>query len=75
MTWRGVFTGILALVALETVVRTNESAGRFGALLEGAGAITRRVMSPAVAAIPETRTLLQTNPPRQLDSSPYNPFD
>lgn len=47
------FSGVLVLVALEAVVRTEASAGRFGGLLEGAGALIRSAMSPAVPAIPD----------------------
>lgn len=52
MSWRGVFTGALMLIALEAVVRTNQSADRVGGLLEDLGGLVRRAMSPAVPAIP-----------------------
>lgn len=47
------FSGALALIALEAVIRTDASAGRIGSLLTGLATITRRVMSPAVPAIPD----------------------
>lgn len=53
MTWRGVFTGALALIALEAIVRTNQSADRFGGLLVSAANLVDRVLSPAVPAIPD----------------------
>ncbi|MEN8672578.1 hypothetical protein [Nocardioides sp.] len=56
MSWRGVFTGALALIALEAVVRTDESAERVGGMLTGIADLVRRAMSPAVAAIPDRRT-------------------
>lgn len=53
MTWRGVFTGALALIALEAVLRTNESADRFGGLIVSAANLVDKAMSPAVPAIPD----------------------
>jgi hypothetical protein len=53
VSWRGIFTGALALIALEAIVRSDASATRFGSLLTGVGALTRAVMSPAVPAIPD----------------------
>lgn len=73
MTFRGFFAAVLALVALEAVVRTNESADRVGTLLETAGDLARRVMSPAVAAIPDRRTT-GSGGLQGLDNSPGNPF-
>lgn len=55
MTWRGVFTGALALIALEAVLRTNKSADRFGGLLNDVGEIVETIVSPMVAAIPDRR--------------------
>lgn len=55
MTWRGVFTGALALIALQAVVSSNQSAERFGGLLTDIGDIVRAVVSPAVPAIPDLR--------------------
>lgn len=52
MSWRGFFTGALALIALEAVVRTDESAGRFGQLIEALGDLARKFLSPTVEAIP-----------------------
>ena len=53
MSWRGVFSGALALIALEAVVRTNTSAARVGGLLTGIGNLTRSALSPHVPAIPD----------------------
>lgn len=53
MSWRGAFTGALALIALEAILRTNQSADRFGGLLVSAASLVDRVMSPAVPAIPD----------------------
>lgn len=53
MSWRGIFTGALALIALETIVRTDASAQRFGGLLSTVGSLARSAMSPAVPAIPD----------------------
>lgn len=53
MTWRGVFAGSLALIALEAVLRTNQSASRVGSFLTISADLVRRAMSPAVPAIPE----------------------
>jgi hypothetical protein len=57
VTWRGAFTGALLLIALEAVVRTSESANRVGGFLETGGDLVRRVMSPAVPLIPDTRVM------------------
>jgi hypothetical protein len=53
VTWRGVFSGALALIALEAVVRTDASAGRLGELLTSVGNLARSAMSPSVPAIPD----------------------
>ncbi|KAB2809298.1 hypothetical protein F9L07_19860 [Pimelobacter simplex] len=53
MSWRGLFSGALALIALEALVRTDASAGRLGGLLDGVGSLIRSAMSPAVPAIPD----------------------
>ena len=57
MSWRGVFTGALALIALEVLLRSEESVGRFGQMLEGVGDLARRFLSPTVPAIPNVRKL------------------
>lgn len=53
MSWRGIFTGALALIALEAILRTDESAERLGGLLEAVGDLWRKASSPAVALIPD----------------------
>ena len=55
MTWRGAFSGALLLIALEAVLRSNQSADRFGGLITGLAEIAERVISPAVPAIPDLR--------------------
>lgn len=55
MSWRGVFTGALALIALEAVVRSNQSADRFGQLFQITAGGIARLLSPAVPAIPDLR--------------------
>jgi hypothetical protein len=55
MTWRGVFSGALALIALEALLRSDQSVERFGGLLEGAGELVRKALSPEVPAIPNLR--------------------
>lgn len=56
MTWRGLFTGALALIALEAVLRSNESADRAGRMIGSLAGIVDAVMSPTVAAIPDLST-------------------
>lgn len=53
MSWRGVFSGVLALVALEAIVRTNASATRFGAMFTALGSAAEWFMSPSVPGIPD----------------------
>jgi hypothetical protein len=50
-----VFTGALALIALETVLRTNASTGRVAGLLTGAAKVVEKVLDPTVPAIPDLR--------------------
>ena len=49
---RGILTGILVLVALAAVVKSNAAASRFAGLFTGAAGIAQRVLDPAVPAIP-----------------------
>ncbi len=70
MTWRGVFSGALALIALEAVLRSDQSAERFGGLFEWAGELVRSAMSPEVPAIPNlarTGGGYKSKPPFKLD--------
>lgn len=53
MSWRGVFSGVLALVALEAVLRSEQSAARFGGIFKDIGALAEHIISPAVPAIPD----------------------
>lgn len=53
VTWRGVFAGALALIALEAVLRTDASADRAGGLLVSVAGVVERILSPAVPAIPD----------------------
>jgi hypothetical protein len=66
VSWRGVFAGVLGLVALEAILRTEASAGRFGAMVASLGNVARYAMSPMVPAIPDRSEA-------GLDS-PLNPF-
>jgi len=53
VTWRGVFSGALALIALEAAIRTPESAGRVGELLRSVAGLVQSAMSPAVPLVPD----------------------
>lgn len=55
MTWRGVFSGALALIALEAVLRTDQSASRVGGMLTGVAGLVNRALSPDVPLIPDLR--------------------
>lgn len=55
MSWRGVFTGALALIALQAALQSNESAGRVGGLLTTVARLVESALSPGVAAVPDTR--------------------
>lgn len=54
MSWRGVFSGALALIALQAALRTDESAQRVGGLLTKVGDLVSSALSPAVPAIRNT---------------------
>ncbi len=53
MSWRGLFTGALTLVALQAVVSSNAAAGRVGDMLEHVADLARRLLDPSVPAIPD----------------------
>lgn len=53
MTLRGLFAGALALIALEAVVRSEESASRFGGLFTGLADLVSSAMSPSVPLVPD----------------------
>ncbi len=55
MSWRGLFTGALALIALQAVLSTNQAAGRVGDMLDHLADLTRRAIDPSVPAIPDLR--------------------
>jgi hypothetical protein len=73
VTWRGAFSGALALIALEAVVRSNTSAGRVGQLLEDVAGIVRRVLDPTVAAIPDLRGAGHPENPAHVGPPGYPP--
>lgn len=52
---RGVFAGVLALVALQAVVSTDASSKRVRGLFGDAAGLVERALSPAVPAIPDRR--------------------
>jgi len=53
--WRGIFVGMLTLVAIEAVVSRGEAAGRVGAALAGVGGLVEALLSPAVPLVPDLR--------------------
>lgn len=55
MRWRGVFSGVLALAALQAVLSTDQAAQRAGGLLSTLGAGVRHFLSPFEPAIPDLR--------------------
>lgn len=50
---RGVLTAVLALIALEAVVKSNASATRFGQLFTSTAGILQHILDPTVPAIPD----------------------
>lgn len=55
MSWRGVFVGSLALIALQAATSSDRSALRVGSMLEHLAGLVDRVLDPAVAAVPDLR--------------------
>lgn len=55
MRWRGIFSGVLALGALQAVLSTDAAAERAGGLLYVVGYGVRAFLSPLVPAIPDLR--------------------
>lgn len=53
MTWRGLFAGALALIALEAVLRSNQSVDRAGGMIAGLAGLVDAALNPAVPAIPD----------------------
>ena len=49
------FTGALALVALQAVLSSDRSAGRVGDMFSHVADLARRALDPSVAAIPDLR--------------------
>lgn len=60
MSWRGVFSGALALIALQAVVSNTSSASRVGELLSSVGDLVRAALSPNIPAIPNMSTTSST---------------
>lgn len=53
--WRGMFAGMLALVALEAVVSRTEAAGRVGSALAGLAGMVEHLLSPDEPLVPDLR--------------------
>lgn len=53
MSWRGLLSGVLALVALQAVLSTDESASRVGSGLGWIADLVKSALDPSVAAIPD----------------------
>lgn len=78
MRWRGIFSGVLVLAALQAILSTQESADRAGGLLVTFGNGVRHFLSPFEPAIPDLRdesreplpTLPPTTPPPPTGGSP-----
>lgn len=49
---RGAFTAVLGLVALETVLSSDQAAQRSSGILTGAAAIINHALNPSIALIP-----------------------
>lgn len=67
MRWRGIFSGVLALAALQAVLSTDAAAKRAGGLLTTVGAGVRHFLSPFEPAIPDLRDKEGTPPPQDND--------
>ncbi|MBM7510043.1 hypothetical protein JOE61_003857 [Nocardioides salarius] len=53
MSWRGIFAGSLALIALQAVVSSRDSAGRVGSGLEWIADLVSAALDPGTPAIPD----------------------
>jgi len=69
MRWRGVFSGVLVLAALQAVLSTDQAASRAGGLLTTVGAGVRHFLSPFEPAIPD----LRDKPPTTATPPPTTP--
>jgi hypothetical protein len=63
MRWRGIFSGVLVLAALQAILSTDESATRAGGLLTTFGNGVRHFLSPFEPAIPDLRDQPPATPP------------
>mgnify|MGYP000397190492 CR=1 FL=1 len=63
MRWRGIFSGVLALAALQAVLSTDQAANRAGGLLVTFGNGVRHFLSPFEPAIPDLRNKPPAKPP------------
>jgi hypothetical protein len=63
MRWRGIFSGVLALAALQAVLSTDQAANRAGGLLVTFGNGVRHFLSPFEPAIPDLRDQPPATPP------------
>jgi len=55
MKLRGIVSGALLLILLETVVRNDTNATRFGSVFELLADLSEKFISPAVPGIPDRR--------------------
>lgn len=55
MRLRGILTGVLSLVVLETVLSSDASASRLGSAGSVIASLIRRAVSPAVPLVPDLR--------------------
>lgn len=55
MRWRGIFSGVLVLAALQAILSTDQAANRAGGLLVTFGNGVRHFLSPFEPAIPDLR--------------------
>lgn len=53
MSWRGLLSGSLVLVALQAALSSDEATGRVGRMFGTLADMSRRLIDPSVAAIPD----------------------
>lgn len=53
MSWRGILSGALALIALEAVLNTTNSANRVGSGIQWLADLVSAAIDPSVPAIPD----------------------
>lgn len=70
MRWRGMFSGVLVLTALQAVVSSPAAAGRFGGMVTGLASIVEHALSPFEPAIPDLRHRKKTPPPPDKEWKP-----